>query len=272
VEGIHQVWPEKFIRELLIIMGKTIFITGATSGIGRACAMRFAHDNNTLIITGRREERLKELSDQLKETFNGKIVPLVFDIRNQDEVVAAVDSLPPDIKAPDVLINNAGLALGLETIDKGNTQQWDTMIDTNVKGLLYITKALVPGMIERKTGHIINIGSIAGRETYLNGNVYCASKAAVDSLSKAMRIDLLPHGIKVTQIAPGAVETEFSNVRFSGDNERAKAVYKGFEPLHPEDVADVVHYAATLPPHVNINDLLLMPAAQASAGLIQRNL
>lgn len=255
-----------------IIMGKTIFITGATSGIGRACAMRFAHDNNTLIITGRREERLKVLSDQLKETFNGRIVPLVFDIRNQDEVIAAVDSLPPDIKAPDVLINNAGLALGLETIDKGNTQQWDTMIDTNVKGLLYITKALVAGMIERKTGHIVNIGSIAGRETYLNGNVYCASKAAVDSLSKAMRIDLLPHGIKVTQIAPGAVETEFSNVRFSGDNERAKSVYRGFEPLHPEDVADVVHYAANLPPHVNINDLLLMPSAQASAGLIHRNL
>lgn len=252
-------------------MGKTIFITGASSGIGKACAYKFAEKGNTLIITGRRAEKLNDLARELQEKTGARIIVLAFDVRNRQEVANAVNQLSAEHKAPDILINNAGLALGLGPIETGNQDEWETMIDTNIKGLLNITKVLIPYMIERKSGHILNIGSIAGREVYMNGNVYCATKAAVDSISKAMRIDLLPHGIKVTQIAPGAVETEFSQVRFGGDETRAKAVYNGFEPLHPEDVAEVIHYATSLPAHVNINDLLLMPTAQASATIIQRN-
>ena len=252
-------------------MGKIIFITGATSGIGKACAYRFAEEGNTLILTGRRAERLEELVRDLKENHKTKAIALCFDVRNRDEVVKQVNQLPVELRTPDVLINNAGLALGMGPVGEGNPDEWETMIDTNLKGLLNVTRTLSPLMMERKSGHIINIGSIAGKEAYANGNVYCASKAAVDSLTKSMRIDLLPFGIKVTQIAPGAVETEFSSVRFGGDEERAKSVYKGFVPLQPEDVAGVIHYAASLPKHVNINDLLLMPTAQASATVFHRN-
>lgn len=251
-------------------MGKTIFITGASSGIGKACAYRFAEKGNTLIITGRRAEKLNDLAIELQKKTEAEVIVLAFDVRSREEVSNAVNQLADDHKAPDILINNAGLALGLDPINTGNPDEWETMIDTNIKGLLNITKELIPYMIEKKSGHILNIGSIAGREVYTNGNVYCATKAAVDSISKAMRIDLLPYGIKVTQIAPGAVETEFSKVRFGGDENRAKAVYNGFEPLHPDDVAEVIHYATSLPAHVNINDLLLMPTAQASATIINR--
>lgn len=253
-------------------MGKVIFITGATSGIGKACAYRFAEQGNTLILTGRRAERLKELVIDLEKNYNTKAFELCFDVRNRDEVAAQINLLPLDIRTPDVLINNAGLALGLGSVGEGDPDQWETMIDTNLKGILNITRSLAPLMMERKSGHIINIGSIAGKEAYVNGNVYCATKAAVDSLTKSMRIDLLPYGIKVTQIAPGAVETEFSNVRFGGDDKRAKSVYKGFTPLQAEDVAGVIHYVASLPAHVNINDLLLMPTAQASATIIHRDI
>lgn len=251
-------------------MGKTVFITGASSGIGKACALRFAENGNTLIITGRKIEKLDKLALELKAKSVSRVIVLAFDVRKREEVVHAVNQLGEMHKAPDILINNAGLALGLDPVHTGNQDDWDTMIDTNIKGLLNVTKALIPFMTEKKSGHIINLGSIAGREVYQNGNVYCATKAAVDSITKAMRIDLLPHGIKVTQIAPGAVETGFSKVRFGGDDERAKAVYRGFEPLRPEDVAEVIHYATSLPAHVNINDLLLMPFAQASAAIIQR--
>ena len=253
-------------------MGKIIFITGATSGIGKACAYRFAEQGNTLILTGRRAERLDDLVRDLEENHKTQAIALCFDVRNIEEVVEQINLLPIGLRTPDVLINNAGLALGLGPVGEGNPDEWETMIDTNLKGLLNVTLTLAPLMMERKSGHIINIGSIAGREAYANGNVYCATKAAVDSLTKSMRIDLLPYGIKVTQIAPGAVETEFSSVRFGGDEVRAKSVYKGFVPLQAEDVADVIHYAASLPAHVNINDLLLMPAAQASATIIQRDI
>ena len=253
-------------------MGKIIFITGATSGIGQACAYRFAGKGNTLILTGRRAERLEELVHDLEKNYNTRAIALCFDVRNKDEVVEQISLLPIDDLTPDVLINNAGLALGLGPVGEGNSDQWETMIDTNVKGVLNITRVLAPLMMKRKSGHIINIGSIAGKEAYANGNVYCATKAAVDSLTKSMRIDLLPFGIKVTQIAPGAVETEFSNVRFGGDDERAKSVYNGFTPLQAKDVAEVIHYVASLPAHVNINDLLLMPTAQASATIIHRDI
>lgn len=252
-------------------MGKIIFITGATSGIGKACAYRFAEEGNTLILTGRRAERLEELVRDLEENHKTKAIALCFDVRNRNEVVEQINSLPVEFRTPDVLINNAGLALGMGPVSDGNPDEWETMIDTNLKGLLNMTRVLSPLMMERKSGHIINLGSIAGKEAYANGNVYCATKAAVDSLSKSMRIDLVPFGIKVTQIAPGAVETEFSSVRFGGDEVRAKSVYKGFVPLQADDVAGVIHYVASLPAHVNINDLLLMPTAQASATVFHRN-
>lgn len=251
-------------------MDKTILITGATSGIGNSCAHRFAKEGNKLIITGRRKDRLESIATELKNKYNTSVQILVFDVTKRSQVEKAIDSLSPEFRHIDVLINNAGLALGLNPIDKGDQDQWETMIDTNVKGLLFVTRAVVPLMIAHGKGHIINIGSIAGREVYPNGNVYCATKAAVDSLTKAMRIDLVAKNIKVSQIAPGAVETEFSLVRFSGDKDAANAVYKGFNPLTPDDVAEVVHYITTLPPHVNINDLLLMPTQQASATVFNK--
>ncbi|MBK6962389.1 MAG: SDR family oxidoreductase [Bacteroidales bacterium] len=251
-------------------MGKIVCITGATSGIGRSCAFRFAESGCSIILIGRRSDRLSEIETDLKSKFEIQVHSIELDVTNRQNVVDAVNSLPDRFREIDVLINNAGLALGLEPMQDGNPENWDRMIDTNVKGLLNISHAVMPLMIKQGRGHIINIGSIAGREVYPKGNVYCATKAAVDSLTRAMRIDLLPYGIRVTQIAPGAVETEFSLVRFNGDAQKANSVYNGFEPLHPDDVADVVFYAAGLPPHININDLLLMPTAQAAATQIHR--
>jgi NADP-dependent 3-hydroxy acid dehydrogenase YdfG len=239
-------------------------ITGATAGIGLACAQKFAENKHNLILTGRRRARLNELTAQLTDSYGIRVIPLSFDIRNRQEVHEAITGLPEDCRVT-ILVNNAGLAAGLNTIDEGSVDDWEQMIDTNIKGLLYITRALTPKMIEQGAGHVINIGSIAGKEVYPKGNVYCATKHAVDALTKGMRIDLLPHGIKVTQIAPGLVETEFSLVRFKGDEETAEKVYQGYEPLRGEDIAEVTYYVTTLPKHVNINDLLIMPTAQANA-------
>lgn len=251
-------------------MEKTVLITGTTSGIGRSCALRFAKEGHKIIITGRRKERLESIAADLTRLYNSKVCILSFDVTKRDQIDSAISNLPEEFRMIDVLVNNAGLALGLKPIHEGEPEQWETMIDTNIKGLLFMTHAVVPLMVENGHGHVINIGSIAGREAYSSGNVYCATKAAVDSLTKAMRIDLVTKNIKVTQVAPGAVETEFSMVRFAGNEEAAKAVYKGYDPLTPDDVAEVVHYVTTLPAHVNINDLLIMPTAQASASVIHR--
>jgi NADP-dependent 3-hydroxy acid dehydrogenase YdfG len=253
-------------------MTKTILITGASSGIGKSAAYRFASNGFRLIITGRRKLLLDELKKDLIEKYKVEVLTLNFDVRNVLEVNSAIESLPLEWKKIDILLNNAGLASGLGTIQDGLIADWEKMIDTNVKGLLYVTRAIAPKMIEQGSGHIINIGSIAGKEVYANGNVYCATKHAVDALSKAMRIDMLPYGIKVTQIAPGAAETEFSLVRFHGDAEKASSVYNGFTPLSPDDIADAIWYVATLPPHVNINDLVIMPTAQAATGYFNKKI
>jgi 3-hydroxy acid dehydrogenase / malonic semialdehyde reductase len=250
---------------------KTALITGATSGIGKAIALHLAENNFNIIITGRRANLLKELETEIIEKHKINVLTLNFDIRSWAETAKAYDSLPEEWKNIDVLINNAGLAAGLAPIQAGELDKWERMIDTNIKGLLYITRLVSPGMCERKSGHIVNIGSIAGKEAYLNGNVYCATKFAVDALSKGMRADLLPFGIKVTQICPGMVETEFSVVRFDGDKQRADKVYEGLSPLKAEDIADAVSYAVTRPPHVTINDMVIMPTAQASATQVVRN-
>ena len=242
-------------------------ITGATSGIGAACAQRFYDEGYDIIITGRRQERLDAMAATLDSE---RVYRLCFDVRNRNQVVNALNELPPEWKKIDILVNNAGLALGLSTFFNGNIDHWDTMMDTNVKGLLYVSRAVSQGMIERNSGHIINIGSIAGKEVYMNGNVYCASKHAVDALSKAMRIELAEQGIRVGAVHPGAVETEFSEVRFEGDTDKAAQVYKGFENLVAEDVADAVFYMASRKPHVNINDLIIMPQAQPVASIIHR--
>ena len=240
-------------------------ITGATSGFGKAIAEKFATNGWNCIITGRRKERLLEVAKELTDTFNVNILPLVFDVQVKEDVFNEINGLPGEWKNIDVLINNAGLALGRDSFDNSNLEDWETMIDTNVKGLLYVSKAVLPFMIENKKGHIINIGSTAAKEVYPNGNVYCATKTAVDAISKAQRIDLLPHKIKVTAIHPGAVDTEFSLVRFKGDESKAKAVYDGYEPLHAEDIAAVCYYCATLPQHVCINDLVITCTAQANS-------
>lgn len=245
-------------------------ITGATAGIGLACAQRFAKEGHDLIITGRRKERLEKIATELQQQNTIKVLPLSFDVTLVNEVMEAIKSLPEEWKKIEILINNAGLAVGLNTVQEGIIDDWERMINTNIKGLLYISRFVTPLMIEQGHGHVINIGSIAGKEVYPNGNVYCATKHAVDALSKTMRIDLVKHGIRVSQIAPGAVETEFSEVRFKGDTERAQSVYKGYVPLHPEDVAEVTYYVTTLPKHVNINDLVVMPTAQASATIFNK--
>ena len=247
------------------------FITGATAGFGKATAIKFAQFGWDVIITGRRQSRLDQLEEEIIETYETRVFTLAFDVRNNDEVVAAVQSLPHEWKKIDVLVNNAGLASGLAAIQDGDLSDWETMIDTNVKGLLYVTKAILPFMTERKSGHIINIGSIAGKEAYAKGNVYCATKHAVDALSKSMRIDLLPFGIKVTAINPGAAETEFSIVRFKGDTDKAAQVYKGYEPLKPEDIAEVIYFAASRPPHVVLNDIIITPLAQANTSNFLKN-
>jgi NADP-dependent 3-hydroxy acid dehydrogenase YdfG len=244
-------------------MNRTILITGATSGFGEACARKFAGSGDNLILTGRRKDRLEALKQELETKV--RVWPLVFDVQDKDAVFAAIASLPADWRAIDLLINNAGLALGRDYFDEANLLDWETMIDTNVKGLLYVSKAVLPLMIPGGKGHIINLGSVAGKEVYEKGNAYCGSKFAVDAISKSMRIDLLRHGIKVTAIHPGAAETEFSNVRFKGDESQAKKIYEGYVPLSASDVADAVHYCASLPPHVCVNDLVITCTAQADA-------
>jgi hypothetical protein len=245
-------------------MHKTILITGATSGFGKATAIKFAQHGDNLIITGRRKELLNELTKKLIDTYHIDVFPLNFDVRNVGEVKNAIESLPEKWTHIDVLVNNAGLAVGLNPIQEGVIDDWERMIDTNIKGLLYMTRFVAPLMVKKKQGHIINIGSVAGKEVYAKGNVYCGSKFAVDAISKGSRIDLLPYNIKVTHIAPGASDTEFSVVRFKGDQEMADNVYKGYKPLDPSDVADAIYYVTTLPEHVNINDLVIVPTAQAS--------
>jgi 3-hydroxy acid dehydrogenase / malonic semialdehyde reductase len=251
-------------------MTKIALITGATSGIGEACAKLFAREHYDLILTGRRLDRLEKLAGKLNSEFNVQVAVSSFDVRNRESVVLSLNNLPEKWKKVSVLVNNAGLSLGLDPIHQGNFDDWDIMIDTNIKGLLYVSKIVSNWMVDNKGGHIINIGSIAGKEVYANGNVYCATKHAVDAITKGMRIDLLPYGIKVTAIHPGAVETEFSEVRFKGDKERAKKVYDGFKPLVAADIAETIWFAASLPAHVNVNDMLVMPTAQASASNIFR--
>ena len=247
------------------------FITGATAGIGKSTAEIFAKNGYNIIITGRRKDRLDAFSKQLKDTYKVDVLSLNFDVRNLKEVQDAVKTIPENWKKINVLVNNAGLAVGLNSIQEGVTDDWDRMIDTNIKGLLYMTRTLVPLMTANGFGHIVNLGSIAGKEVYANGNVYCATKHAVDALSKSMRIDLLPHHIKVTAIHPGMVETEFSIVRFKGDEEQAKNVYKGVQPLTPDDIAETIYWTASRPSHVNINDVIIMPTIQASATTVLRN-
>jgi NADP-dependent 3-hydroxy acid dehydrogenase YdfG len=249
---------------------KTIFITGATSGFGKAMAEKFASNGYRLIITGRRDERLKELAAALAENFSAPVLPLTFDVRRRDEVKQAVASLPEEWRKIDILVNNAGLASGLDLFQDASLDDFDVMIDTNVKGLLYMTREILPLMLQQPDGYIFNIGSVASKYVYEKGHVYCASKFAVDALSQGMRIDLLKKNIRVTAIHPGLVETEFSLVRFKGDAERAKKIYQGLKPLSAEDIADVVFYCASTPPHVNINELVIMPTAQASPFYIDR--
>ncbi len=246
-------------------MKKTVFITGATSGIGEATARAFADEGCNVIITGRRYERLRELKKEIEAEYEVEVVPLGFDIRDKHQCEAAVESLPEAFRHIDILVNNAGLAAGLEHIDEGDTNDWEAMIDTNIKGLLYITRLVAERMVLQGSGHIINIGSIAGTQPYESGSVYCASKHAVHALSQAMRIDLLSYGIRVTEIRPGMVETEFSLVRFHGDQERADNVYKGVTPLTGDDIAEAILWAAGQPAHVNINEIVIMPTQQANA-------
>lgn len=246
-------------------MKKTILITGCTSGFGKAIAEKFAAAGNNLIITGRRSERLEELKKRLETAHGVQVLALSFDVKNRQACFDAIASLQGDWKNIDVLVNNAGLAAGRDPFDTADLDDWDNMLDTNVKGLAYMSKAVIPLMKESGQGHIINMGSIAGKEVYQNGNGYCASKFAVEALSQSMRIDLLPYNIKVTGVHPGAAETEFSTIRFKGDETKAAAMYDGYKPLQPEDVAEVVYYVTTQPPHVCINDLVITPTAQASS-------
>jgi len=249
-------------------MKKVICITGATAGFGRAIAIKCAANGHDVIITGRRKQLLDKLEATLREECGVDVLALHFDIRKLEEVEDAFGSLTGKWLEIDVLVNNAGLAVGMNPIQDGVIDDWERMIDTNVKGLLYMTRLVSPLMVERNRGHIINIGSIAGKEVYPNGTVYCGSKFAVDAITKGTRIDLVAHNIKVTQVAPGAADTEFSLVRFKGDKERADNIYNGFTPLYAEDVAEVTYYVTTLPDHVNINDLVIMPTAQANTSTL----
>ncbi|MDX5348855.1 MAG: SDR family NAD(P)-dependent oxidoreductase [Hymenobacteraceae bacterium] len=246
-------------------MSKIAFITGATSGIGRATAVALAKAGFSIIAAGRRQDRLEQLASEINFV---PVKTLVFDVRDRQAVEQAVKSLPENWQKIDVLVNNAGNAHGLAPIHEGDVSDWDAMIDINVKGLLYVSKAIIPLMVEQ--GHIVNIGSIAGKEVYANGNVYCASKHAVGAITKSMRIDLLPKGIKVSEVNPGLVQTEFSEVRFKGDKERADAVYKGYQPLLAEDIADIIQFVVTRPPHVNLAEVLVLPAAQAAATIVDK--
>ena len=249
-------------------MDLTVFITGATSGIGKATAEFLAKHNYRLILCGRNQDRLKELKQTLgKQT---AITTLQFDVRDKEAIFSAIESLPENFRDIDVLINNAGNAHGMSSIQEGDINDWDAMLDINVKGLLYVSKAILPKMIERNTGFIVNIGSTAGKEVYPNGNVYCASKSAVEAINKGMRMDLNQYNIRVSAIHPGLVETAFSDVRFKGDTERAKKVYQGYKALQPEDIAEIIHFVITRPYHVNIEDLVVYPSAQVSATMINK--
>ncbi len=248
-------------------MDKIALVTGASSGIGRATAKYLAEEGYALIICGRRKERLDELSQEVSV----KTLILIFDVRIQDDVVLAIDSIPDEWRKIDVLINNAGNAHGLSKLHEGNVEDWDAMIDINVKGLLYVTKALVPQMVDRGSGHVVNIGSIAGKEVYPNGAVYCASKHAVDAINSGMRLDLLGTGVKVSQVCPGLVETEFSLVRFKGDSDKASTVYEGYKALQAEDIADLIRFIVTRPAHVNIADTLVLPTAQVASTMVDKN-
>lgn len=253
-------------------MAKNILITGASSGFGLATARKFAKNGWNIIFCGRREQRIRELEEELKSLSNIKFLGLVLDVRNRNDVESTIASLPRAFSTLDVLINNAGLAAGLDLFDEAELDDWEQMIDTNIKGLLYMSRACLPLLKQSNAPHIINIGSTAAKNIYERGNVYCASKAAVDALSQSMRIDLLKHQIKVTAIHPGAAETEFSTVRFKGDSNKASAVYKGFTPLKAEDIADIIYYCATLPKHVCINDLVVTPTMQANAHYIHKKI
>ncbi len=252
-------------------MNNFAYITGATAGFGEACARIFAANGWNLVLTGRRNERLEKLKSELTGAYNVTVVTSCFDVRDEEQVKNAVNALPSSVTDHiRLLINNAGLAVGRGSIEEGIVDDWERMIDTNVKGLLYVSKHIIPFLKANGNGQIINIASIAGKEVYPGGNVYCATKHAVDALSRAMRIDLVSYGIKVTNIAPGAADTEFSLVRFKGDQDTADAVYKGFDPLLAEDIAETVYFAATRPPHVTLNDIVIMPTAQASATVLHK--
>jgi 3-hydroxy acid dehydrogenase/malonic semialdehyde reductase len=251
-------------------MNRIILVTGATSGFGKAIAEKFAANQWNVIITGRRKDRLEKIAVDLQTKYNIQVLPLAFDVQQKEGVFHALQHLPEAWQQIDVLVNNAGLALGRDSFENADLNDWETMLDTNVKGMMYVTRAVLPYMLERKGGHIINMGSIAGKEVYQFGNGYCSSKFAVDALSKSMRIDLLHHTIKVTAIHPGAAETEFSLVRYKGDENKAAGTYQGFTPLNADDIADTVFYCATLPSHVCINELTIMPTAQANANLFYR--
>ena len=252
-------------------MPKIVFITGATAGFGKACAEKFASHGYDLILNGRRTDRLESISAELENKFNIAVLQLPFDVRDQKAVFECISNIPSDWKQIDVLINNAGLALGRDFFEEADLDDWNTMFDTNVKGFVYVAKAVLPFMVKRKSGHIINLGSVAGKQVYEKGNVYCATKYAVDALSQAMRIDLLRHNIKVTAIHPGAAETEFSKVRFKDDNETAERIYDGLIPLTSSDVAEIIYYCTTLPPHVCINDLVVTCTQQANAIYFNRD-
>ena len=253
-------------------MNKTVLITGATSGIGEACAKKYAADGDRLILTGRRADRLNDLKKALEKDFSSEVLALVFDVQDKKAVDKNLGALPTEWQKIDLLINNAGLAAGKDSFENADINDWETMLNTNVHGLLYVSKQIIPLMIANKKGHVVNIGSIAGKEVYENGNVYCASKFAVDAISKSMRIDLLKHSIKVTCIHPGAVETEFSLVRFKGDENKAAATYNGMVPLSGNDIADSIFYCTQLPDHVCINELVITPTQQANAYYTYRSL
>lgn len=251
---------------------KIIFITGASSGIGKSCAYQFAKDKAKLILSARRLELVNEIADDIKNKFQTEVMTFQLDVKKRKDVESAINNLPTEWKNIDVLINNAGLAKGFAKLHEDNPDNWEEMIDTNIKGLLYVTHAIVPLMVKRKQGHVINIGSIAGRMAYPNGSVYCATKHAVLAINNSLRMDLIDKNIRVSTVDPGMVETNFSNIRFNGDKERAKNVYKGLQPLVAEDIADAVYYCATRPKHVNISEIVITPTAQANAFIAYREL